>query len=134
MITFPANFSISNLVAFAGLAGVILVNRDKFRIFNSKTAASFVAVLYILGTIGILVYGMQGGFNNVITAANADLAGTWGYYFVLFATVLLVFIFCIRAIQTIQPFILVQVMVQDICMRTKKYFTPAPPVKNPPDP
>lgn len=104
MINFADNFSLSSLLAFAGLAGIILANRDKLKFYNSNYWSVFVASLYIFGTLGILIYGLQGAFFQIISTETADYWGKIGYLFVLFGTVLFSLIIMIEFIRSI-PFV-----------------------------
>jgi hypothetical protein len=122
MIPLPGNFSLSNLVAFAGLAAVILANQEKPGFFSGSTYALWVGFLYIFGTLGVLVYGLQDTFSNIISPGVADYLGQTGYLSILFGTVLLILILIVKYIQSIQGMILIQIGIRTLTRKTRCFL------------
>lgn len=92
MIPFPTNFSPSNLVAFAGIAGVFLANHEKTKQYSHRYWFIIVAFLFMSGSFGVLLYGLQTCLSQIASfAAISDYIGLYGYLSIMVGTFLLVY-------------------------------------------
>jgi len=99
----PNDFSLSSLVIFAGIAATMLINIELKRDFNFKNCFAVCSILFISGTVGILIYGCSDGISK-FAITHGDIALdiytlNVAYYFILTGTLVLLGINLIQFIQ-----------------------------------
>lgn len=95
----PENFAISNLVVFAGIASALLTNVHIGRDFNLRNPYVWCITFFLIGTIGILLYGVSKGasINNIDINGTSLVIGYAAIFIGTCALLLISLIFLIKS-------------------------------------